>query len=1115
MNRAQRIGAVAGGVVVAIVAALLVAPELVDWSGYRAEIASTIEARLGRPVAIDGGLDLSLLPAPHLVAERVRVGNIADTTDPDFATIERLELDVRAGALLAGRFEISSLTLIRPNFNLQRLADGRVNWRFAPKAAETDNHGATFVEPKVVLPVGASGAVFDRVDLRAARIAFRSPRAGLVAIDGVDATIAADTVDGPFRLRATARIAGAPASAQGSLGRLGADDTPADISIMLDDGAMRLSLAGVLGGHDAATTFTGKLIAKAAHIDRLATLLGMRTGADGPMDLRARVSATLHEFAAQDLTLEIPGASLTGFADVNMEGDPQLDLKLTTPRLDLAPWLAAATTAKRRAVAGSNAGDAASSPPSGATRAAFALPPWVGASVDLDAESVAVPGTLLRGARLNVQLANGELTVNQIGVTLPGGTQVNLFGFVDAVDGMPSFDGSFESGTDDLRGLLRWLAIDVGAVPADRLGAARFTGHIVAAPDRIRLDGAEARVDGARVTTAIDLRLPAQPGGRPALGANFAIDTLNADAYRPHLVSGATGSARSASLSPAGTTASAVPGLVASLPLSGPVGRWLGSFDANLKGRIDRLAAAGQTMNGVDLDAALDNGSLILRSLGIADLDGAQLVLAGRIDNLGGPPRFDGLRVEAKSADPHRLLTEAGLLAATDTTTGNLGALDFAAQIDGDVTRLAMKAHVGLGAMEASVDGALVDPLVAPRLDMSVALSHPSLGGALRLVGQDYAGRAASQPVAASFHATGDTAKLQFDDLRVVLGPVTASGTATLTLAGRPRLDATIAAGEVPLNLLIGATAAAGQASPKLETPAPARQAQAPGEPAPPKAAPRQPVEVGGIPERFSHAPIDLSALQAWDGTIKLAAAALSWGGFRLVQADLAFTLADGKATIDRLTGKLWGGDLAATAALDAGEDALSVEAKLTGAQLNQAGLSVADLNLADGTFDAAADLTTTGQSQAELMGRLAGTGRVAARDEVLKGFDLKAADDRLRNPSAASLLTLVQAGARGGETKFSALTGTIKASGSIFASDDLVLTAEGGTLDANAAVNLPAYAVDARAALHLADAPGAPPLVMRVAGPLDGPRRVLDINPLQTWLAQRGAKLPNKNTGN
>ena len=77
------------------------------------------------------------------------------------------------------------------------------------------------------------------------------------------------------------------------------------------------------------------------------------------------------------------------------------------------------------------------------------------------------------------------------------------------------------------------------------------------------------------------------------------------------------------------------------------------------------------------------------------------------------------------------------------------------------------------------------------------------------------------------------------------------------------------------------------------------------------------------------------------------------------------------------------------------------------------------------------------------------------------------------------------------------------------------MLTAEGGTLDANAAVNLPAYAVDARAALHLADAPGAPPLVMRVAGPLDGPRRVLDINPLQTWLAQRGAKLPNRNTGN
>ena len=46
---------------------------------------------------------------------------------------------------------------------------------------------------------------------------------------------------------------------------------------------------------------------------------------------------------------------------------------------------------------------------------------------------------------------------------------------------------------------------------------------------------------------------------------------------------------------------------------------------------------------------------------------------------------------------------------------------------------------------------------------------------------------------------------------------------------------------------------------------------------------------------------------------------------------------------------------------------------------------------------------------------------------------------------------------------------------------------------------------MDAHAAFHLASSPDAPPLVMRLTGPLDNPRRFLDINAMQTWLAQKG----------
>jgi len=1098
------------GLLIALFAALLAAPEFVDWNLRRNDIAREIEIRLGRAVAIDGPLSLSLLPVPHLEAEKVRIANIAGATDADFASAERLELRLRVLPLLSGKFAFSSLVLVKPQIRLQRLADGRVNWRFnvvdPGKAGAVAAGGPGAASPRTP----TWGAVFEKIELRHAQVSFRHPRLGLVSAEQIDAEASALGDDGPFRFTGNGKMAGMPVALEGSVGELDADQTPAELSLNAGDDAGRLSVSGVLTGRDAATAFNGRITVKAAHFERLAALLGAPELPDGKLELQGALAATLHNVAASNLTVDLPGASLQGFAALNLESDPQLDVKLATARLDLGPWTASKTA--KPAVSAKAAPAAVAATPArsdNALRFAFVPPSWIGASLDLTAESVAWQGALLRGARLSAQIANGEVTINQVGATLPGDSQVNLFGFLTFASGHPLFDGSFESGSDDLRNLLRWLAIDVGGVPADRLGAARFSGHVVAEPERIRLDSAELRIDGTRITSAIDLRLPNGAEARPALGASFAIDTLNADAYRrpavsprpaPLAASTGLGSVAPPNLPPLVTP------LMVSSSLSGPIGRWLSAFDANIKAHLEQLVAGGLSFHGIDLDGALADGTLTLNSLSIADLDGTHAAVAGRIVDLAGKPRLDGVTVEAQSDDPYRLLGALGPIWPSSTPES----LALSAGISGDADAVTIRSHAELGGMTSTVEGRIATPLAKPGYDLKVAVSDPNFASLLRLFGMDYRRRAGAAAAATDFHLTGDASNLAIDDLHIQLGDQAATGRATLAIAGRTRLDATLSAGDISLDALLGDSVAA--AMPVRANPArpaaiqPARTVGGISAPPPPQAAPREDVEVGGIPERFSHAPIELDWMNSLDGTLRLDGTAMSWAGLHLAQPDVAVSLTDGKATVDRFSAKLWGGDLTLSAALDS-QGALTLGAALADGKLEQAALGLADLDLAEGSVDIAAELASTGHSAAELIGRLAGTGKIEAHDGTLRGFDLAAANARLKSPAPASLITLAQAAMKGGETKFSSLTATIVATGGIFTTDDLKLIADGGTVDARLSVNLPANAIDSRALLHLADAPDAPPLTMVVSGPLDKPRRVLDINPLQTWLAQRNLK--------
>jgi uncharacterized protein involved in outer membrane biogenesis len=117
---------IVGVLVVAIVAFILI----FDWNWLRPPLAAAASARLNRPVAIDGDLDVhpfSLKPRAEIHGLRIGQPNWAKG---DMASVERLAIQVELLPLLVGRVVMPYVEIRRPDVKLRRLADGRANWSF-------------------------------------------------------------------------------------------------------------------------------------------------------------------------------------------------------------------------------------------------------------------------------------------------------------------------------------------------------------------------------------------------------------------------------------------------------------------------------------------------------------------------------------------------------------------------------------------------------------------------------------------------------------------------------------------------------------------------------------------------------------------------------------------------------------------------------------------------------------------------------------------------------------------------------------------------------------------------------------------------------------------------
>ena len=1124
-------------VVVLLVGAVLVVPSFINWNQYKPEIVAAARDAAGRDLVVDGDISLSLLPAPALSVDGVRLANIEGGSAPDMLRLGALQVRVAFGPLLSGQIQVQSVRLVEPVILLEVLPDGRANWAFGqPEAAAASSGSGGGAE-------GAPPLSLDAFLISDGVLVYRDRAAGIEErIEGLNVEGAARSLTGPFNAAGEMTVRGLPTTFDV---RVGALDPARPVSVSatlgLADTDAAVNLNGTLTEPTADGKFSGnlKLTAdNAAEVARLAT----STGGDPspmlaqPLSLTGRVDASVAGASLNDILLRL--GDLQGSGAVSATFGPELtfDAALSVNRVDLDALLAANGK-------GGDVGSGVATPVEDDAQAAAypTIPANLRGSLSLAVDGIAYNNGVIRQFQANAAVADGRLTLSRLSALLPGSSDVSVSGALTTAGGAPRFDGKLETASSNLRGLANWLRLDLSRVSADRLGSLTFTGNIRATPDLVQLYGVNLRLDATTVTGGLAYRIQ----DRPSFGLELSVDRFNLDGY---LVS-APPEAAAAEPATTATNATASPPPLAVLD----------SFDTNFRLNIGQLTYNKTRIQGVDVDMRLIGGVLTVNSATVKNLAGASLGMSATGANFSDKAAFKAnLSMASNDVSGLARLVRIEL----PVPAQRLGRADLTARLDGSVDDFKFDAKSNLAGGVVTLAGDLSQVLTKPAFDLTLDASHASLAGLSQMLDLGVVpAQGADGKVTIGGTVRGDLDAVDVNLLASAAGADLQAGGRITQLAETPTLALTVNAGHkdmvaflkglgvrydpaltnlggfglsaslkgTPANVQVpdfkafaGPAVVEGMLAWRRDGPRPFVQANLNANeiivdlflpPDRPAAATRGGASIGqgggatgSGNQRWSQEPIDLAALGMVDADIDLAARGLVFRQYPFVEPRLKLALKDGQLDISHLTGRLFRGTVDLTARLDSRPGpALALDVRLDGADIQEAMRTAVGLDQVTGTLAFDGSFRTAGTSQWDMVNALNGQARVNAVNGVVRGIDMRRLSDRLAKLNEVpDYLDLIAGSFSGGETAYSAMTGTWRIENGVAATQDMQADLEAAKATLNGRAMLPAWQMDMLAQLRLTEHPTAPPVGVKLFGPLDQPQRDLKTRALEGYLAQR-----------
>ncbi len=322
-----------------------------------AQLASEkLRASTGREVTLTGSLSPSVWPQVGVSTGPLTLSNADWSKEGDMLRAEGLSVGLDMSALLSGEIKIRKLELQSPEIILEQAADGRTNWTFEPPAnnsAQTTSSGGGSGEGGSSDAAAPTEFTVDKAAITNAKLTYIDHVAGTrTTIDALNATVTLPKFDGPAELDVAARMNGQTVAAALKLNQFNVflSGAVSPVSGTLSAGGSTIRFDGRAG--TAPVSAEGALNADVSDLDALFTALGqpkpaLPKGVGKIITTKGNLTYTPEgSVHLRSTTLQLDSNTITGDADITLNGKPRLTGSFTAGALDLRAFIGGETSKK-------------------------------------------------------------------------------------------------------------------------------------------------------------------------------------------------------------------------------------------------------------------------------------------------------------------------------------------------------------------------------------------------------------------------------------------------------------------------------------------------------------------------------------------------------------------------------------------------------------------------------------------------------------------------------------------------------------------------------------------------------------------------------------------------
>jgi large subunit ribosomal protein L24 len=449
--------------IVALVTAL-VGPLMIDWAAWRSTFETEAGRVIGMPVRIAGEIDARLLPVPSLTLRRIEAGT------PGFGPTFRartLEVELKLGSLVRGEWRADALRLD------------------APEAEIGLDRAGALVLPSLSMSFEPDQLAIDRLTVSGGRFTLTDAASGgRLVVERASFRGEARSLIGPFKGDGVLVAAGNEYAYRASGNRRG-DDGGMKLRLNLDavDRPLSIEADATLWMGEAKPRYEGSVV-----LSRPAgqVLPSGKTVANVPWRASGRVRGTSETALIEQVEIQYgpddQAMKLNGSAQLRFGARPSLDGVLSSRQIDADRWLAP---------------DGVRLPPAALvaamTEAVSAAPPPLPVTLGVGIDNLSFGGAMLQAVRGDLRVENGFWNLDSLEFRAPGLTQVRASGEVSTADGA-EFNGPVAVESADPRALIAWLEGRADATRA-AAGSMSLRGDVTLGRTRLAIDRLKAEFD--------------------------------------------------------------------------------------------------------------------------------------------------------------------------------------------------------------------------------------------------------------------------------------------------------------------------------------------------------------------------------------------------------------------------------------------------------------------------------------------------------------------------------------------------------------------------------------------------------------------------------------------